>query len=282
MHLEGADEANLAANPYLGRLNELTHNYRVAEGSRAIALANGFARQGEADEPLIWSSLAKGEDQGDLRVRFWSDGQELHEMLLVEIEELVSAECERAELSLSEWQSFNATLVHNDVFTISHWQILGPVRDSAAGTRKLNAIIQDRWHGGFKEADRFPGGAVKRWPVSFGDEQITSFDKVMQIRNESRLVAYDRAAKEKGKHAAFNGQLGIVRGEFPAANHSWRKGQKGKVRNIEVEFDGAPGLRFEYYRDGIRGVNRNLELAYAITIHKEQGESVPARLPGRS
>jgi exodeoxyribonuclease V alpha subunit len=271
MHLEGADEAHLAANPYRGRLNELTHNYRVAEGSRAIALANGFARQGEADEPLIWSSLAKGEDQGDLRVRFWSDGQGLHEMLLAEIEELVSVECARAELSLSEWQSFNATLGHNDSFTISHWQILGPVRDSAAGTRKLNAIIQDRWHTRFKGADRFPGGAVKRWPVSFGDEQITSFDKVMQIRNESRLVAYDRVTKEKGKHAAFNGQLGIVRGEFPAANQSRRKGQKGKVRNIKVEFDGASGLRFEYYRDGICGVNRNLELAYAITIHKGQG-----------
>ena len=273
MHLEDADEDTDEANPYRARLNELSHNYRVAEGSRAIALANGFARQGEADEPLIWSSLAKGEDQGDLRVRFWADAQELHELLLAEIEELVTAECERAGLSLSEWQAFNATLGHKDAFGISHWQILGPVRDSSAGTRKLNAIIQDRWHGGFKQADRFPSGAVKRWPVSFGDEQITSFDKVMQIRNEGRLVAYDLVAKQRGKYPAFNGQLGIVRGEFPAANHSWRTGQKGKVVNIQVQFDGAPNLRFEYYRDGQRGVNRNLELAYAITIHRAKGAS---------
>ena len=271
MHLEDADEDTDEANPYRARLNELSHNYRVAEGSRAIALANGFARQGEADEPLIWSSLAKGEDQGDLRVRFWADAQELHELLLAEIEELVTAECERAGLSLSKWQAFNATLGHKDAFGISHWQILGPVRDSSAGTRKLNAIIQDRWHGGFKQADRFPSGAVKRWPVSFGDEQITSFDKVMQIRNEGRLVAYDLVAKQRGKYPAFNGQLGIVKGEFPAANHSWRTGQKGKVVNIQVQFDDAPNLRFEYYRDGQRGVNRNLELAYAITIHKGQG-----------
>lgn len=91
MHLEAADEDNTGTNPYHARLNELTHNYRVAEGSRAIALANGFARQGEADEPLIWSSLAKGEDQGDLRVRFWADAQELHELLLAEIETSSSA-----------------------------------------------------------------------------------------------------------------------------------------------------------------------------------------------
>lgn len=269
--LEAANEDSDEANPYRARLNELSHNYRVAEGSRAIALANGFARQGEADEPLIWASIAKGEDQGDLRVRFWNDSQELYDLLLAEIAELVTNESERAGLSLDEWRGFNATLGHDEVFTIAHWQILGPVRDSAAGTRKLNAIIQDRWHGRFKQADRFPGGAVKRWPVSFGDEQITSFDKVMQIRNEGRLVAYDRVAKEKGAHPAFNGQLGIVRGEFPSAMHSWRRGQKGPVRNIEVEFDGAPHLRYEYYEDGARGVRSNLELAYAITIHKGQG-----------
>lgn len=271
-HLEAADAGEDETNPYRGRLHELSHNYRVAEGSRAIALANGFARQGEADEPLIWASLAKGEDQGDLRVRFWNDGRELHELLLAEVEALVDTECERAGLDVDTWGRFNATLGHDEPFTVSHWQILGPVRDSSAGTRKLNAIIQDRWHRRFKQADRYPGGAVKRWAVSFGDEQITAFDKVMQIRNEGRLVAYDRGDEKKGKHPAFNGQLGIVRGAYPAAIHSWRRrGQKGKVKNIEVEFEGSPQLRFEYYRDGIRGVNRNLELAYAITIHKAQG-----------
>ena len=271
MHLEAADEDIHEANPYRDRLNELSHNYRVAEGSRAIALANGFARQPEADEPLIWSSLAKGEDQRDLRVRFWADPEELHELLLAEIEELVTTECRRAGLSLSGWQTFNATLGHNDAFGISQWQILGPMRGSSAGTRKLNAIIQDQWHGRFKQADRYPGGAMKRWPVSFGDEQITSFDKVMQIRNEGRLVAYDLDGKQRGQHPAFNGQLGIVNGEYPAAVHSWRKGQKGKVTKLQVQFDGVPNLSFEYYRDGKLGVNRNLELAYAITIHKGQG-----------
>jgi ATP-dependent exoDNAse (exonuclease V) alpha subunit len=271
-HLEAADVGTDEANPYRGRLNELTHNYRVADGSRAIALANGFARQGEADEPLIWASLAKGEDQGDLRVRFWQDAQELHDLLGAEIEHLVELECSRAGIEGPDWKRFNTVLGHgDDEFEVSHWQILGPVRDSAAGTRKLNAIIQDRWHGALKRTTRWPSGAIKRARVAFGDEQITSMDKVMQIRNESQLNTYHRRTRENGKSPAYNGQLGIVTGEYPAALYKARRGQKGPVKRLQVEFEGEPDLRFEYFKDGRRGVDQNLELAYAITIHKAQG-----------
>ena len=271
-HLEAADASEDSANSYRGRLNELTHNYRVAEGSRAIALANGFARQGEADEPLIWASLAKGEDQGDLRVRFWQDSLELHELLVAETEQLVDSECERAGIEGTVWSKFNDVLGHSHLFAVSHWQILGPIRDTAAGTRKLNAVVQDRWHAGLKRMSRYPKGAIKRARVAFGGEQITSMDKVMQIRNEGKLNAYDRRTGKKDKHAAFNGQLGIVRGEFPPANYKARRGgQKGPVKSIEVVFEGEPDLRFDYYKDGRLGVDQNLELAYAITIHKAQG-----------
>lgn len=269
-HLEAADADTNAGNPYSGRLNELTHNYRVADGSRAIALANGFARQGEADEPLIWASLAKGEDQGDLRVRFWQDSQELQDLLCTEVERLVDGESARAGIDGPDWKRFNAVLGHGEAFDVSHWQILGPVRDSATGTRKLNAIVQDRWHGALKRTTRWPQGPIKRARVSFGDEQITSMDKVMQIHNV-QLHAYNRRTKEKGKHPAYNGQLGLVTGENPPALYKARRGQKGAVKTIEVRFEGEPDLRFDYFKDGRRGVNLNLELAYAITIHKAQG-----------
>lgn len=270
-HLEAADQGLDTSNQYRGRLNELTHNYRVAEGSRAIALANGFARQSEPDEPQIWASLAKGEDQGDLRVRFWNNPVELQDMLVSEIERMVDDDCNQASVDGSEWTRFNATLGHDQGFSVSHWQILGPLRDTAAGTRKLNAIIQDRWHEIFKRSDRWPTGAIRRAAVAFGSEQITSMDKVMQIRNEGRLSAYERSTKQRVRFPAFNGQLGIVRGEYPPASYKMRRGQKGPVQKIKVEFDGLPDLSFEYSKDGWLGVDRNLELAYAITVHKAQG-----------
>ena len=269
--LEASDEGRNASEAYRGRLNELTHNYRVAAGSRAIALANGFARQGEPDEPLIWASLARGEDQGDLRVRFWNNGEELHSLLVDEVERLVTAECRRAGVEGNRWSLFNATLGHDDRFEVSNWQILGPVRGGASGTRKLNAVIQDHWHMAFKRIKRWPGGAIQRAAVAFGSEQITSMDKVMQARNESRLTAYNREAKKRDKNAAFNGQLGIVTGEYPAASYKHRRGEKGPVKKINVEFEGVPDWRFEYPKQGRLGADQNLELAYAITIHKAQG-----------
>ena len=74
--MDAADREG-SESPFAGRLSELRHNYRVQEGSRAIAFASGFAREPVPDEPLLWSSLAKGQDEGDLRIRYWQDSDEL-------------------------------------------------------------------------------------------------------------------------------------------------------------------------------------------------------------
>jgi len=276
--MQDADETS-AAGPYSGRLSELTHNYRVDEGSSAIAFANSFARQAEPDEALIWEAVAKGSDVNDLRVRFWDDPEELHEKLLAEIDALVQRDCEEAGLQFDRGRAFNATIGHSEdsPYGPTHWQILAPVKGSAHGTRKLNALIQDEYHGWAKRARRAANGAYIRWPVKFGQEQITAFDKVMQISNE-RLpiwrpgVKFDPNAKQE-RIAVFNGQIGIVKGEWPSSNQRFRKGskQKGQVRRISVEFDGVPGVRFDYWKSGWPGVDQNLELAYAVTVHKGQG-----------
>jgi hypothetical protein len=47
--------------------------------------------------------------------------------------------------------------------------------------------------------------------------------------------------------------------------------EKGPVKQLSVEFDDLPDLRFNYWKDGRRGVSQNLELAYAVSVHKGQG-----------
>jgi exodeoxyribonuclease V alpha subunit len=251
---------------FSNRLSELTHNYRVqVEGSRAIALASGFAATAEPDDPLIWGAVARAEDLGDLRVRYWDETDELHALLLDEIQRLVDEEGNAAGLPPEPWTRFNATIGHHHAFDASHWQVLVPVRGARHGSRKLSAVIQDAYHQGLKHNTR------SRWGVKFGDEQITAFDKVMQISNE-RLEGYDLATKEKDRIAVFNGQLGTVRGEWPSANRRFRKaGERGRVKLIRVQFDGLPGLHFSYADSGWNDVDRHLELAYAIIVHKSQG-----------
>jgi exodeoxyribonuclease V alpha subunit len=250
---------------FKGRPSELTHNYRVSvEGSKAIALANGFAGQAEPDEALIWEALARGEDQGDLRIRYWDDTTGLHEALLTEIVELCRLEGERSNIGDALYAQFNALLGHHADYDAAFWQTLGPVHDAAFGTRKLNAVIQDHFHRALKIS------TAKRWGVKFGKEQITAFDKVIQIANE-QLPCYDMTKREKDRRPVFNGQLGRVVSEYPVAMRRFRKAERGPVKLINVEFDGMEGVRFGYSNRGWQHVDRHLELAYAITVHKGQG-----------
>jgi exodeoxyribonuclease V alpha subunit len=261
---------------YEGRLSELMTNFRVHEGSNSIAFANSFCGTPIPNEPLIWEAVTKAQDLGDLRIHYWQDHEQLYELLLGEVDALVARECEVAgiEFEKPSW-AFDASLGRkNSAMGPSHWQILAPTRGGPHGTRKLNALIQDRYHRWSKEARRFPGGAYSRWPVKLGNEQITTYDKVMQISNE-RFPYYRPDEEDSNERLpVFNGQIGIVRNTWPPAMQKYRGGRKserGRVRSARVVFEGLPDTYFSYYEKGWRGVDRNLELAYAISVHKGQG-----------
>ena len=55
-----------------------------------------------------------------------------------------------------------------------------------------------------------------------------------------------------------------------AARRKVRGANEGQVAWISVEW-GLSHLRFDYGKKGWRSVDRNLELAYAVTVHKGQG-----------
>ena len=92
----------------------------------------------------------------------------------------------------------------------------------------------------------------------------------MQIRNESRLPPTTETQK-RDKNAAFNGQLGIVTGEYPAASYKYRRGEKGRLRRSMLSSRAFQAGGSNIRKEGRLGVDQNLELAYAITIHKAQG-----------
>lgn len=234
-------------DPYDGRLVELVDNYRVREGSEAIRLAQYFAASRDDDDPGIWSRAASGKTSADsdLRVRYWKGPEQLEAQLVEEIETLCKEQASK------EKYPFDALLGHSRSFGTDFWQIIGPVRGEAHGTRHLNASIQDRWHGHWKE------GAGKWKPVRFGDEHITRLDKVIQVENERR-DGWDGKAE---KYQLFNGQMGLVTDEYPSAAAK-------RPEYIKVSFDDYKGVKFSY-KDG--DVNGRLELAYAITVHKSQG-----------
>ncbi len=138
--------------------------------------------------------------------------------------------------------------VHADPFDI---QIMTPMRKGALGVERLNTILQQCLNPpSAGKAEKEAGGILYR-----------TGDKVMQIRNN-----YQMEWEIRGKNGivadsgigVFNGDIGRIREINTFAE------------NITVEFD--EGRLAEY---SFRQLEE-LELAYAITIHKSQGSEYPA------
>ena len=130
-------------------------------------------------------------------------------------------------------------------------QVLTPMRKGLLGVERLNVILQQYLN---------PPDGQKR-EKEHGQGLFREGDKVMQIKNnyqtewEIRGVGGIRIEKGVG---VFNGDTGIVREINTFAE------------TITVEFDERRFVEYPFKQLD------ELELAYAITIHKSQGSEYPA------
>lgn len=130
-------------------------------------------------------------------------------------------------------------------------QVLTPMRKGLLGVERLNQILQRYLN---------PPDAAKKERESMHG-LLREGDKVMQIRNNYQMEWEIRGRYgipiEKGI-GIFNGDTGILRtlNEF--------------AETVEVEFEDGRWAEYSFKQ------LEELELAYAITIHKSQGSEYPA------
>ena len=130
-------------------------------------------------------------------------------------------------------------------------QVLTPMRKGLLGVERLNGILQRYLN---------PPSPQKR-EKEHGDILFREGDKIMQTRNNYQLEWEIRTkyglSVDKGT-GVFNGDMGIVReiNDF--------------AETMTVEFDEGRMVEYPYK------LLDELELAYAITIHKSQGSEYPA------
>ena len=124
-------------------------------------------------------------------------------------------------------------------------QVLCPTKLGPSGTQALNARLQALLN---------PPARGKP-QLEAGGRIFRAGDKVMQVRNNYELV-WQRDGGEQGV-GAYNGDIGIVEAVDP------------RDRSLVVRMDDR---RLVYPAENLH----ELEIAYAITIHKSQGSEFPA------
>lgn len=130
-------------------------------------------------------------------------------------------------------------------------QVLTPMRKGSLGVETLNGILQQYLN---------PPAEGKREHVS-GETVYREGDKVMQVRNnyqlEWEIVSRYGIPVDKGM-GVFNGDMGRILEIHESSSE------------LVVEFDEGRRVTYPF------ALLEELELSYAITIHKSQGSEYPA------
>ena len=132
-------------------------------------------------------------------------------------------------------------------------QVLTPMRKGVLGVERLNSVLQQYLNppSPEKKEKEHAGGLFREG------------DKVMQIRNNYQIEWEVRSRygilSDSGT-GVFNGDMGIVKEILPFSEQ------------MTVEFDEGRCVTYSFKQLD------ELELAYAITIHKAQGSEYPAVL----
>ena len=130
-------------------------------------------------------------------------------------------------------------------------QVLTPMRKGLLGVERLNTILQQY----LNPPD------PKKAEKEYGDKLFRVGDKVMQIKNNYQLeweIATKYGMVIDHGVGVFNGDIGRI---VEINNYT---------ETVEVEFEEKKRIKYPFQ------MLEELELAYAVTVHKSQGSEYPA------
>ena len=294
-----ADTIEWLSSEYPENVGILTDNIRQLEntvedkGKGILGLADVFIQDHLKNEDGTQAAVLKakkeeifekillngnGNVDKDLGVYFWNEQQELEHVLsnvmIRDMQECTGYNLSSANARVDKlWQQMIKDEEGNSNPEVI--QVISPYRGEFYGTGSLNMFLQ------------------KTFNASWSRKQLDGigyFDKVIQFRNRPQsdpAYAYDNKQRKTVKQEIYNGEIGLsmihgLDAYAPPGKQPKYKWQ-GNIERLQVSFSGKTrrGLRYCYGSNLGFDVNNkripeqsvldNIELAYAISVHKSQG-----------
>ena len=233
----------------------------------AIELAEWFGGEPGPNHDMAFEILSRQRESETVKVVQWETSDDLQNSLPQVLAEHLGFD-KSADETLEFSRSLGGQVVGKYAyFNIGRsgreaeaWQILSPHRQKPWGVETLNRIIHQR----YKSCQIASSASGYRFLKPQGDQQVVYGDKVINNRN-TPLPKRRKWPREEGYLA--NGEIGMVVGQMRTKKFPRRPWE------MEVEFSTQRGSVVKF-RPGDFGDDdgyANLELAYALTIHKAQG-----------
>ena len=261
---------------YPQNIGELKHNIRQMEnrinnrGTGIVDLAEILIQEKQDDihkssREEVLQKIQQGEAvDNDLSVHYWQTVDDLDELLRLELIRDLDAD-EKVE-NLPDCWTDKCKLPNSQERNPAFLQVLSPFRGDDHGTDRLNVVLQKLLNG--------------RWAEKCSLDSITFFDKVIQYINRPKsrpIYAYNWDTRKNEWIEVFNGDMGFA---YPHPFDRDKLGYMNRIEHFNVQFKGKANYSVGY--GGKLGKNDlgwsineapidNLELAYAISVHKSQG-----------
>ncbi|WP_169974309.1 MULTISPECIES: ATP-dependent RecD-like DNA helicase [unclassified Campylobacter] len=252
-YLEGYYPKNVA---------KLKTEMRQGAGGDDLIFAQIFSNADSIDKDLIYRIQ---NNEIDSRFQFvqYTDLEDLKKVLFEKIPQIANMDDE------DDIDGFNISLGATiDKYTnyptgkyIENWQILSATKFIGVGSCFLNSLIHEKYRKHIVDEWN------KYWYSKYSPQSIQNIvygDKIISNVNGERCY-WDGSS---GKAYVANGEIGIM------SNYPGHYGKNDKnTKWYKFRFASFEGKEFSYLKDDFGGDNSDseLELAYALTVHKSQG-----------
>ena len=234
-------------------------------------LSRWYVDNPEDLDDSIFIQLQEGKVGDHIEFKNWTTAEELEQKIFETIkEEAIDPEkSDKKNPNMDDIEGFNFSIggiingewmnFGSDPKKVESWQILSSHRnDAAIGTATINRYIHEKYRS--QKMMALSDCKIRGTRHVLGTDGIVYGDKVINIRNQKKKGYPD----SPDNMYVANGEVGIV-------ERIWEKARGDKSNSHQVRFSSQPNCNYSWLSGVSEEGNSDLELAYALTVHKAQG-----------